>query len=444
MEQVSRFSYAYNLCLSDMSFVLGYKKMGNKENIKKGIVLNRMYSGSYLTTNLGHEVINMFQSDNGKHYLYLNAKGNYDHKGLNVKNMLLVRNIGNYSMEVVGLAKDLIPIESAKCVLPRDLTKTDKKIQEKQIAFIKEENIKYNHVFLHHLFNDLEQQSIYVTYYVEDGHFFKPKKRFIIYFREPMTKDNDNIIAVLKDYNFSNQSLRQFILEGQDLDTLESIVDDSHNWIKSNEKICIDDNYQPFTPSLIDICQIQNDENCFSNALSYFLMKYTNFWCDLLGINGEFTISREHDAKVNDCNFEKTTGGRIDLLLCSNDAYIIIENKIKSDIIIQDDISQIDRYWNYVEYLNDKNDKKKVVKGFVLAPNYNLPNLLNSNYQLLTYSDVCKYLDKRMNIVKRDAEFYAFYKAMKRHSYITENQSLYEDMKNTFFARIINHKHEKF
>ena len=109
-----------------MSFVLGYKKMGNKENIKKGIVLNRMYSGSYLTTNLGHEVINMFQSDNGKHYLYLNAKGNYDHKGLNVKNMLLVRNIGNYSMEVVGLAKDLIPIESAKCVLPRDLTKTDK------------------------------------------------------------------------------------------------------------------------------------------------------------------------------------------------------------------------------------------------------------------------------------------------------------------------------
>ena len=34
----------------------------------KGIVLNRMYTGSYLSTNLGHEVINMFQADNGKHY----------------------------------------------------------------------------------------------------------------------------------------------------------------------------------------------------------------------------------------------------------------------------------------------------------------------------------------------------------------------------------------
>ena len=34
------------------------------------IVLNRMYTGSYLSSNLGHEVINMFQADNGKHYKY--------------------------------------------------------------------------------------------------------------------------------------------------------------------------------------------------------------------------------------------------------------------------------------------------------------------------------------------------------------------------------------
>ena len=46
----------------------------------KGIVLNRMYTGSYLSSNLGHEVINMFQADQGKHYLYLNAKGNYANK----------------------------------------------------------------------------------------------------------------------------------------------------------------------------------------------------------------------------------------------------------------------------------------------------------------------------------------------------------------------------
>ena len=62
---------------------------------KSGIVLNRMYTGSYLSTNLGHEVINMFQDDNGRHYLYLNAKGNYNeiHEG-QISDMLLVRYTG--------------------------------------------------------------------------------------------------------------------------------------------------------------------------------------------------------------------------------------------------------------------------------------------------------------------------------------------------------------
>ncbi len=30
----------------------------------KGIVLNRMYVGDYLSSNLGHEVINLYQADN--------------------------------------------------------------------------------------------------------------------------------------------------------------------------------------------------------------------------------------------------------------------------------------------------------------------------------------------------------------------------------------------
>lgn len=55
--------------------------MEDQNNTKDVIVLNRMYAGSYLATHLGHEVINMFQADNGKHYLYLNSKGNFDKRG---------------------------------------------------------------------------------------------------------------------------------------------------------------------------------------------------------------------------------------------------------------------------------------------------------------------------------------------------------------------------
>jgi hypothetical protein len=46
----------------------------NKGNF---IVLNRMYVGDYLSANLGHEVINMYTADNGRHYIYLNAYGSF-------------------------------------------------------------------------------------------------------------------------------------------------------------------------------------------------------------------------------------------------------------------------------------------------------------------------------------------------------------------------------
>ena len=75
----------------------------------KSIVMNRMYAGSYLSTHLGHEVINMFQADNGKHYLYLNSTGVFDYKGFIAKDMLLVMHVGGKRVKVLGLAKNLRP-----------------------------------------------------------------------------------------------------------------------------------------------------------------------------------------------------------------------------------------------------------------------------------------------------------------------------------------------
>ena len=49
--------------------------MNTKKNV---IVLNRMYVGKYIFNNLGHEIINMYAADNGNHYLYLNATGNFE------------------------------------------------------------------------------------------------------------------------------------------------------------------------------------------------------------------------------------------------------------------------------------------------------------------------------------------------------------------------------
>ena len=75
---------------------------------KVGIVLNRMYVGDYLSTNLGHEVINLFKADNGNHYVYLNSTGNFAsvHKG-KIGYMLFVKYHKEDEMEVIGMATEL-------------------------------------------------------------------------------------------------------------------------------------------------------------------------------------------------------------------------------------------------------------------------------------------------------------------------------------------------
>ena len=55
--------------------------------------------------------------------------------------------------------------------------------------------------------------------------------------------------------------------------------------------------------------------------------------------------------KSNNTDKEKTKGGRIDLLIRTENAYIVIENKIKSDINSnKQGEKQLNRYRAYVNY----------------------------------------------------------------------------------------------
>ena len=143
----------------------------------KGIVLNRMYTGSYLSTNLGHEVINMFQADNGKHYLYLNAKGNFatEHKG-QISEMLLVRYAGENKVEVLAWANGLTEVPGADNTYKK--FKQDSAIFNMQKKYIEEANITYGNQGLIEIFGTSEQQNVYITYQAEN--FYRPQKRIYI------------------------------------------------------------------------------------------------------------------------------------------------------------------------------------------------------------------------------------------------------------------------
>lgn len=592
---------------------------------RTGIVLNRMYTGSYLSSNLGHEVINMFQADNGKHYLYLNDKGNFHKKYTkSIDDMLLVRYVGENKVEILAWASSLTSIPGTNMPYSNfDPDSTIRGYQEKIIydkdrkpklekstvrnwedEVNSETGITYGEANLIDIFGDAEQQNIYMTYRADQ--FKTPSVRLFLEFgneekfwekSDDKSDDNskrDNNTFYLPGYLFGKMALHQFIIDNEeyiinstswkslveeldrykiktlrDLETNESkfkmkklkyiklecilsptkennspikqedllsrkaeieevinmkrkdSCENLKKWLGDKEwKKCdassrtiselVDlKEFKPREISLFDIVpKLQRDENCFSDVLKHFMDSHKGEWqkifekmCSDVNIGAILSIAREKDATVGkpkNGNNSDSNGGRIDLLIRTENAYIVIENKIKSDINSKSsdgvDENQLKRYRDYVKYciigdyitkLPDESVKKELSESyktltpsnlenfekevlgeykklnksfpeiksyfFVLAPDYNMPSnerLEKYDYKALRYSilvgkdkdgndeHVVELMKDYNNEHQSDDLWPAFYTAMERHSYDYENDSLYKDMENTFFARI--------
>jgi hypothetical protein len=183
--------------------------------------------------------------------------------------------------------------------------------------------------------------------------------------------------------------------------------------------------------------------------------KYPTLWANFfreeldIPLQDTFSVSREVDAKVRDKEYKENTGGRIDLLLSDDDLFVIIENKVKSDINkVERDLgvnhTQLDRYENYVEYLiKNDNVPQTLYRAFLLAPNYNMPQLDNDKaFKPLNYRQICDYLENKIATLNDD-DFTAFYHAMRRHCFDCESLCQYDDMKNIFYSRIEEYKRKK-
>lgn len=467
-----------------------------------------MYVGDYLDSNLGHEVINMFQADDGNHYLYLNARGNFTSSGKNVDTMLLVRGIGRNRVEIIGMAKNLHCIESACCTLSRDIGKINTEVRTEQETL----KITYDKESVFNIFGREGQQSVYASYWVDDKSFYVPKEgtRLIIAFKNTPKNNNPKVkedTITLENHNFASTSLHQFINPGCDLEKLKELCKNGEFWDVSNNKLSNVNTSckKERRISLFDICQIQNDENRFSNALSYFILQYPEMWQKLLqdilkceDLGEIESVTREEDAKVDKGDWKDKTGGRIDLLLRTRKYYIIIENKIDSEIIVDtEDKNQLSRYYNYVKHLKieqieelqkekvkvkeqiDKRNKQlnnninsryrqdwenkinycterldniqeqiedvnnKGIIGIVLTPNYNKPEekLLKVDNEFLfksvTYKDIYNRLGEyAKEELEQDVNFNDFYNAMKQHTYEYKSDALYNEMLEKFIQRI--------
>ena len=362
--------------------------------VRDSIVINRMYAGDYLSSNLGHEVINMFASDTGEQYLYLNPYGNIpEGQTGRIKYMLLTQLLKAGVMEVLGYASISDDVYLAN-------KKEEEKNKELQEQLIK--TVTYGGVSLEKIYSGSKQQDVFITF--KAAAVYKPKERIVITCCDYESKAK---IIRLNGYVLGNEPLRQYFhpegtFKGDqrknpdieqcklDFQNLKSVIEDDSLWTPISNKVnCSGLKRHIHSVSLFDICMLQNSELAFSNAFFFFLQRpeYKPLWCkflnDRLGcsLSYSYSVTREEQARINDDKSKwskKDSGGRMDLFIRDGKTYVIIENKIKSDInsIESDRLSdsktnQLVRYWNYAHWLAEEHETQDgVVFASVLRPNY--------------------------------------------------------------------------
>ena len=445
-----------------------------------GIVLNRMYVGDYLASNLGHEIINLYQADNGGNYIYLNSSGDFvkAHQD-QIGYMLFVKYHGIGEVEVIGMATGLEDVYQAKQLFTGKYQGVNKEIFAQQQQFVKAEGeISYGGVSIFDIFGEAGQQSIFITYKANKVYVPKKDNRLFIRFhvadvtKYPEHKAGD-IVVSLTGYQQAKASLKQYIypegtyagdLAKQNVEVkredysriFNTLINDASLWQESNNRVDAEelDSVNERKVSLFDICQIQNDENKFSNAFAYFMLSYPFLWRGFFArygvdLGNEFSVTREESSKIEDSKYNHKkypSGGRIDLMLRTTNELVVIENKIKSDInSIDEDCEgkQLRRYYNYAMWLSKNkgcDDYGKSPRFFILTPKYNIPTVedleMKELYTIITYADVYDYLTMNRKEFAHDSNFVDFYEAMQRHTHNNVNDYLYYEMQEKFFRRI--------
>lgn len=402
----------------------------------KTIVLNRMFQGDYLNQNLGHEVINLYQADNGKHYIYLNPYGNFSTKQQDKTGaVLLVRTVPNQAMvEVLGLAEGI-----------KDVYRPFQP-EGKDRQYIDTHNITYGGVKLYRLFDANEKkQTTYLTFEAE--RIVKPAKTCYIKFATNGEQvDSKGNMIVLRQNNQAKASLKQYIdpTTPDDYQALFDFINDERNWGDPVEQVTDKTQVQEKEINFFEICGIEDWELSFSNALAYFIRKYP----ELLSVFAK-TLGVDYTPSPK-MTLRRETVENIDLYIEDNDRIIVIENKIKSHIngrifnrkSAEDDQSQLSKYYRHA--LGEATKQHKKVSCYLLAPDYNDINLApykdGDKYRKVFYSQVYRFLTESETVRRIDDPYLKeFIRAMEKHTRLVDNQ-LYEAMMQRFYSIIQSHR----
>lgn len=398
------------------------------------VLINHMYSGDYLERgNIGHEVINLFKSDNGNHYIYAMSAGDYDTKRHfnTIKKVILVRNVDEYKVEVLGIADvgeevfaSQVPEPSKYTSLPStselrngfmncknpdgsdkdektlQRIETYKRVHEKQIEYIDKNSITYDGVKLYDLYakNNTANigHSIYITF--KAANFRRPKELLYICDNRYENKENDSHCFILKSRSrMCGASVATY--ESLDDSEIQRLINSPYWEEKDNSPKVDTKNISIKSTSLLNIIKKNNDEITYSNWIAYYLKNDK----ELLK---QFILSfTKQESSFENIEVIRESKNNIDIYYEDSQSIYVFENKIKSSIngtqkkegITEEEkeFSQLEKYYIFAEKESEKSIPKKKTGYFILLPNYAYKDISKLNryskfeeYKIIRYSQL--------------------------------------------------------
>lgn len=387
--------------------------------VRNVIILNHMFTGNYLSNNIGHEIINLFSADDGRQYIYLCKDGKFERNDVFVEHVVQVRRPDKTknTLEIINIASNL--------------SSYNKDSNEPYYGKVPVSEIfKYNNA----------QQEVCVTFIA--GTMRKPLYNIPIRTSKDKTIIQGNCIYLI---NYSpSQQLREYIYEELD-ENGRTKVDSNYYRLKNyiegvNSTNIIDslpavDTNCDISTSVAEIYGILGRELSYSDAFCYFIEKYPNLFLEFFNNKG-VCLDDEEILSVH------REWQNIDLLVKCRKHWFVIENKIFSDLNGVDG-NQLLTYRNRVETEISSNNSLQVIY-ILLHPNHN--NIIlhkdEENWQCLKYREVYYFLQSKQEQLD-DAEFNEFLKSLEPHIYEDFNFSVMRKRFVRAIMKIINNNKEE-
>ena len=339
------------------------------------IVLNKVFTGTYLNQRLAHELINFIVADDGYRYIYILPGGKQTPGFTKYVFHIIHTSNSKYSgeYELVGISEvDTDWNASGYRKNVKDEDTSSPKFRNHTFLEIFDESRAHNYTYrVKKYYKVVDGKNVYIlTGYNEASVEFNTDE---IVFKLKCNPQHSITYADSEGKTTYSSDRNQYT----DLELLYGLIENGEFIAEYNENINLDN--LPSEQCFSVINDRTNLEDSMSNQMVYFMMRDKNFLIKylryFLGIediedNENFVVSREKN--------------NIDIFIESDRHIIIIENKIDSEIGVYGDKqrlpydSQLNKYYNYAI----RNYSNQQIYYFLLAPDYyNMSqSVLNNDY----------------------------------------------------------------